>query len=1703
MGGKTIATADKKVASIQLQTSAYGLAIPVVFGTARVSANLLWFGNFAGTAHTTSTSSGGKGLGKVTSKNTTYTYAAAAILGVAEGPIAGVGRVWRDKDQTTLAALNLSVSTGTATQAVWPFLAGYNISANWSQDSAYGYSATSPAFTDQAINYSSTAYLSSSAYDLGGDAHIPNHGFEVQGFNIVGGGIVDANPADIITGILTSQQYGMGFAGGQVDALSSYRTYCTAAGLFMSPAYITQNPAATAIQEMCDATNAAPLWSGGVLKVIPYGDTALTGNGTTYTPNNTPLFDLADNDFQNPTEPIKVMRITPADAFNRISIQFNNRANSYNTEIVSTEDQDAIEKYGLKPASTQTLDFIADSSTAKFVAQLALQRMLYKRNTYEFELDARYPMLEPMDIVTLTDAALGMNKLPVRIIQISEQNHGFMVTAEDLPIGVASAARYVHDDGLHWQSIINQTPQNAQAPVIFELPADPSATGLSVALAAGGATTDPLYGGCRVWLSLDGTNYKAEGIIFGSSRYGTTNAILPVAGAAGTDLTSTLGLTLRSNGQLLSGSTTDRDKGSTLINVGGEYLAYATATLASTNNYNLTSLNRGLYGTPLTAKASGSTWVRVDDAIAVLKDLDLSLIGQTIYIKLTAFNTYQTGEQSLASVTAYTYVITGNMKALETPVDFATGVGGVTKPDPNATKNVPGATADVKLTGLGGGLTAILGNSITAGVSDGYQNTALAEPLYGPCFVEASIINSASAYTILVLDDDATTYSNTTFALYIQFQASSGIWTLASNGASLAGGTLSTGLTGKVALIYDGVKAKVFIAGALIANVTAPTGLTAAIYPKFCAFTNLSTMTGCRAGYFTNSDFAYMGGATRPADNATRNIVTYSASAPSAPVDGDLWVDTSGTYAVFKLRSGAAWQTGATALTAYNSLSGKPVALSDINTTESSKLAGIASGATRNVTTYSASAPSSPVDGDLWVDTNGTYAIFKLRSGGAWQTGATALSAYNSLTGKPVALADINTTESTKLSGIATGATKNTVTYSSSAPGSPADGDIWVNTGVTPNVTNYRVSGAWQAGANLVTQGTDIGVANNATADLVIANNGSIPGNTTIVANSVAKTSGTNVYGPSAGCVLAGQAKGIRVSATGAFYGYEMAMGLHTGNSYNVFDMDYQVRVTATGTLDAYSLGTLVGTSIATGIDGNSVISLVYDNVNVYAQVYGTSVYTWSGVAANQVLNANFHMKTVGAKWDRISVLPFTDNNFASQGGITKPDDFATSGQNMVVNAGAESGVTSPWATFATTGTPNFAVSTAQFNSGKQSFLLGKAAVGDITAAASVARPVTPGKTYTIFASVLGGAATATGGYLRVFAKSVYAANITEANYENGTGSNFAIGFENFALTTAWVQKVGTWTCPTGMYWASVAVYNYGPSANGPLAMYFDDVFMAEQADFSSQIGGTTKPENNADLSASISGGKTVQVAFDYTGTIKSGALPPDIAFKMTSGSGTDVTTSTSWAAVLKTGSATFTPTVGAPNTTGFLSISAFSSDAVIEMQGTFNGKVRKDIATILKLQDAPPVSAAAGGGATSASGSLSSGGQSTTYTVAAGAILTAKAGTAGQVALSASVSFYKTTGGYSSAYGKWQWRVVSGTFADVATEILSTSDAYKYGALNGDPAGSDAGGLTVNMTQTGLTAGTSYEFQLLVRSYYAASTPTITFSGTDSAVGS
>jgi hypothetical protein len=645
-GGSTISTSEPRLGAMRVQQSSYGVTLPVVYGRTRVTGNLIWYGDFVAIAHTTTQQSGGKGGGgDVTQESTTYTYEAAVMMALCEGPVGGVVSAWRGKerfDQDPLGKLALSFASGQAGQGAWSHL-----------------STNHPS---EAIGYSQTAYVYGANYQLTNNAEIHNHSFELDGKLQYGNGVVDANPADVVNDLLTSVQYGASFPPARMASMASYSAYCRAMSLFISPAFTEQQEAREHLRMLTALSNSACVWSEGQLKLVPYGDEAISGNGATFTPNLTPLYDLTDDDYivsGGAEDPVRCERKTTADAFNQVQVEYLNRANAYNVEIVEAKDQSNIEQYGLRPQEPVKMHGICDPAVARRVAQLLLQRALYVRNEYEFRLGWKFALLEPMDLVTLTDPGLGLAKTPVRVTSIEEDEDGLLtVRAEDYPFGVASASLYPAQVGAGYAANYNAAPGNVTTPVFFEPPIELTTTGLEVWCAVSGQPGS-LWGGCTVWASMDGNTFKQVGTVRGGARYGTLTAGLP-AGPGGSLPVALAG----QGGQMLSGTALDAQQLNTLCWAGGEFLAYETATLTGANAYTLTGLVRGAYGSPSAVKAAGAPFVRVDQAIAKSEPLALDMVGKPVFFKFTSFNVYGGGEQSLADVSTYAYTITGDMLKL-------------------------------------------------------------------------------------------------------------------------------------------------------------------------------------------------------------------------------------------------------------------------------------------------------------------------------------------------------------------------------------------------------------------------------------------------------------------------------------------------------------------------------------------------------------------------------------------------------------------------------------------------------------------------------------------------------------------------------------------------------------------------------------------------------------------------------------------------------------------------------------------------------------------------------------------------------------------------------------------------------------------------------------------------------------------------------
>jgi len=198
-----------------------------------------------------------------------------------------------------------------------------------------------------------------------------------------------------------------------------------------------QQPCARWLEEIAQLTVAAVVWSGSLLKIIPYGDFALSANGAAWMPNLTWQYRLADSDFLDfggGSDPVLLTRSDPASAANWLSVEYMDSSNHYNPQILPVWDQGLIDQYGLRSEPSVQAHELTNKTSATVSAQLQLQRKAYIRNTYKWKLGWRYSLLEPMDIVLLTDATLGLSGAAVRITQIDEDDNGELtLTAEEIP----------------------------------------------------------------------------------------------------------------------------------------------------------------------------------------------------------------------------------------------------------------------------------------------------------------------------------------------------------------------------------------------------------------------------------------------------------------------------------------------------------------------------------------------------------------------------------------------------------------------------------------------------------------------------------------------------------------------------------------------------------------------------------------------------------------------------------------------------------------------------------------------------------------------------------------------------------------------------------------------------------------------------------------------------------------------------------------------------------------------------------------------------------------------------------------------------------------------------------------------------------------------------------------------------------------------
>ena len=627
--GAKFTSRSQKIDAFQSTVCEFGTPVPLLYGTCKVSPNLMCYQDFETKEKRTTQKSG-----KSKSTTITYLYYVYAELALGEGVISGIDKVWvGDTAYAGLGALNANTNNEGAGLAL-------NKGDN-NQPTTY----MSTNHADIATGYDNLAYLYGRIF-LGEDnASMPSYSFEVRGSLIADN--TDANPAYVIKDILN--KIGLG---SYIDEASfaDYAKYCSNADLLISTpndAFSRQDKAQTIIANLLELTNTYMFWSVDRFKFAVRDDV----QRAEWQPNKQIMYDLTADDFiPQSGAPVTVKRKDSTEIYNYITVNFLNRANNYEEESVSYQDIESIKKYGVRSVTYDAKWYHTKERALKY-AQMKTRIAQTECNQYTFRLPWKYCRLEPGDLLRITDEAIGIAGQVVMVSEITEAKTGILtVTAVQRAPGAYSEAKYTVVNDYQYQDF-NVEPGNTARPLFIIPPSDlvTSASGCELWIALQGAAKT--WGGCNVFASTKDGDYSHIGTQGINSIYGTT------AGTMTADATSAY---IRLNNQrpveLLTGSAQDAANGNTLIWINGECMSYTRATLLNSNLYQLTGLIRGQYGTTAKAHNYGEDVAVLDGGIYVVP-LTKQHIGRTLYFKFPAFNEFKANGQNLADIDCYSCTV--------------------------------------------------------------------------------------------------------------------------------------------------------------------------------------------------------------------------------------------------------------------------------------------------------------------------------------------------------------------------------------------------------------------------------------------------------------------------------------------------------------------------------------------------------------------------------------------------------------------------------------------------------------------------------------------------------------------------------------------------------------------------------------------------------------------------------------------------------------------------------------------------------------------------------------------------------------------------------------------------------------------------------------------------------------------------------------
>jgi hypothetical protein len=743
-------------------------------------------------------------------------------------------------------------------------------------------------------------------------------------------------------------------------------------------------------------------------------------------------------------------------------------------------------------------------------------------------------------------------------------------------------------------------------------------------------------------------------------------------------------------------------------------------------------------------------------------------------------------------------------------IDFALQVTGAEKPSNYAgTSNI--------LTAIGTG-TAIQGNSTwkATGTHNVFEGGAVGPLSKSTAFISCAPDLAVGGYvSYLSLDDDNTSFNPATQSFgadFVSHASTPGAGTLYLVVAGTAVSNVAvTGITSghRLILAYDGVRVLAILGSYVLSAVVGVTsGL--ALYPKVLHLhlTGAQPITDVQNGAWTDNTWASVGGTGRPSDNAGTSNILAPIGVGAVIVGNTYFKSTGSTHGVWDSGVVGAPFVGSGFISC--SIPGAQIG------------SGIGNGICLDDTATDVDHTAQSYGGYILNSTVGGGTIYLYKNGVAITsmayTGAVASDrAILHYDGAQVILRFANAEVSLQAPPGLKLYPKILELHQTGLP------HLDITYGPYPNNTASGIRLYDRHGATY-----------------------SIIGNTVSKLPSAASAWDYSVYSYEA---MTGNAlvTGL-ISTTNTFLGLTTTIA---DTSYSA--ITYAVHHSTDGNWYVFALGVSL-LNMGTAFNGvtfsaDTVWSVSYDGVKWRTHADGVLMHEVGAISPYLKVYTAIAMAAPNTKVSNVSFGTYTSNVWADLDGNGVPENYATTGQNLLYNGNAEMGDTSGWiisnllSTAAPTG---FVADSAQASNGKYGFLLSKGSATHGGGVIGRAMPIKPGRKYIVRINLNGSSATATGLYIRMIAKPTAPTDGVFIKESESTSVD-ADFVTNGPWPGVYTDYVFSYTAPAGMYFVSPSVISW---INGPIQIRFDDFSMTEVVDWSQGVDGSGKPADNATVGA-------------------------------------------------------------------------------------------------------------------------------------------------------------------------------------------------------------------------------------------------------------